>query len=59
MTIKNRLAKLETQHPQHVMTWRELIECDDCDLPGWAEFIAKETQAEGVTDDDKKQAATA
>ena len=54
MTVKQRLKKLEAQHPQHVMTWRGLIECEDCDLPGWAEFIAKGTQVEDVTNDDKK-----
>ena len=54
MTVKQRVKKLETQQPRQSMTWRELIESDDCDLPGWAEFIAKGTQAEGVTDDHKK-----
>ena len=51
MTIKNRLKKLETKQPRQAMTWREFIEYDGIDLPGWAEFIA---QVEGVTNDDKK-----
>ena len=54
MTVKQRVKKLETQQPRQAMTWRELIEIDDCDLPGWAEFIAKGTQVEDVTNDDKK-----